>query len=190
MKDIEIEIQARVESVEGLMKFLQDQGTFVSEKQQMDEYFVPAHRDFLAVRPIEEWFRLRNETDHFSINYKKWHYDEKGIGTYADEYETRVESIETTRKILAVLDCKSICVVDKTRKKWMYENFEVALDTVKGLGSFVEVEYKGKEAVDHKQVTAHMIQFLKDHGCGKIELNNGGYPNLLLFPQEAQYIQV
>lgn len=190
MKDIEIEIQARVESVESLRNFLEQSARFVSEKRQVDEYFIPAHRDFRKAHPVQEWFRLRDEGGAFSMNYKKWHYDEQGIGQYADEFETGIEDREAAGKILEALNFQSIVVVDKTRKKWMYENYEVALDSVEGLGEFVEIEYKGNEEVDPAEVTRRMVQFLKDRGCGKIELNNGGYPYLLLFPEHAHFIEV
>lgn len=189
MENIEIEIQARIQKSETLKKFLEEKAVLVSENQQIDEYFTPAHKNFVAVKPIEEWFRIREEKGKYTINYKKWHY-ENGIGMYADEYETIIGDKETARKIFLSLDLKPLIVVDKTRKKWNYENYEIAFDKVIGLGDFVEIEYKGKEIVDPKITTDGMIAFLKNLDCGDIELNNGGYPMLLLFPEDAQYIKV
>ena len=87
-------------------------------------------------------------------------------------------------------DCKPVVVVNKKRRKYIYQDYEVALDTVEGLGDFVEIEYKGKQKVDVKEITAEMIAFLKQHDCGKIELNNGGYPYMLLFPEDTNFILV
>jgi predicted adenylyl cyclase CyaB len=97
---------------------------------------------------------------------------------------------ETARKIFIALDLKPLIIVNKTRRKYHYNNYEIAFDTVVGLGDFVEIEYKGKDAVDPKQVTSEMIEFLKSQNCGLIELNNGGYPMLLLFPEDARYVKV
>jgi adenylate cyclase class 2 len=94
------------------------------------------------------------------------------------------------RKILLALNFRPIVTVDKTRRRWVFEDYEVALDKVVGLGDFVEVEYKGSMVVDPKTTTKEMVVFLKNNGCGKIELNNGGYPMLLLFPNDAHYIEV
>jgi len=80
--------------------------------------------------------------------------------------------------------------VDKIRRKYMYKDYEVAFDTVIGLGDFVEIEYKGKIEVDPKLEIAKMITLLKSLDCGKVEINNGGYPMLLLSPKDAQYIEV
>jgi predicted adenylyl cyclase CyaB len=189
MQDIEIEIQVKIERDETLKKFLTENAKFISENRQIDEYFTPAHRNFVAVKPIGEWFRIREEKGLFTINYKKWHY-ENGIGTYADEFETEIGDKVTAQKIFLALDLKSLVVVDKTRKKFMFKDYEIALDNVKNLGNFVEIEYKGKKAVDPKATLAEMLDFLKKIGCGTIERNNGGYPMLLLFPADAHYIKI
>jgi len=87
MQDKEIEIQVRIERSEKLKALLDKEAAFIAENRQVDEYFTPAHKDFTVAKPIEEWFRIRDENGAFSINYKKWVY-ENGIGIYADEYET------------------------------------------------------------------------------------------------------
>ena len=189
MKNIEIEIQTRVQKSDVLLNFLEKEAKFISENNQIDEYFTPAHKNFVSIKPIEEWFRIREENGKYTINYKKWHY-ENGIGTYADEYETDIGDKETARKIFIALDLKPLIIVNKTRKKFMYKDYEIAFDNVVGLGDFVEIEYKGEASVDPKITTNEMVTFLKDKECGDIELNNGGYPMLLLFPEDAHYIKV
>jgi adenylate cyclase class 2 len=189
MKDIEIEIQALVERSEALKGFLEEKAQFVSEKRQVDQYFIPAHEDFTKADPIQKWLRLRSEEDIATINYKYWHY-ENGIGQYADEFESKIDDKESLEKILNALDCKPLVTVDKTRRKYNYEDYEVGLDTVVGLGEFVEIEYKGKDGADHKKITQEMIDFLQSQDCGKIRLNNGGYPYMLLFPEKTNYIDV
>lgn len=189
MQEHEIEIQVQVERTEGLLTLLEQQGDCVGETRQIDEYFVPAHRDFLARQPIEEWLRLRTTDTGSSLNYKKWHFDSEGKGLYADEYETKVENIEAGRRILFAIDARPIITVDKLRKSWNYKDYEISIDTVKGLGEFVEVEYKGGESVStHADITQAMIKFLKDSSCGTLILNHTGYPALLLGRKEKQEI--
>jgi adenylate cyclase class 2 len=185
----EIEIQVQVENSKGLLEFLGAQAKFVGERRQVDEYFVPAHKNFLAVAPIEEWLRLRTAEGGSSMNYKKWYFDEQQNGTYADEYETPVADIAMARRILLALDMKPIIKVDKLRKTWTYEDYEICIDIVEGLGEFVEVEYKGSRAVvDNELIRQEMIQFLKELGCGQLILNHTGYPALLLGRKEKQEI--
>ncbi len=189
MHDKEIEIQVRIENGEKLKKFLYEKALFVSENQQVDDYYIPAHRNFLDTKPIQEWFRVREERSQFSVNYKKWHY-ENGVGSYADEYETRIESKESFQKILSSLDYQKIVTVDKTRKKYTFNDYEIALDRVSNLGDFVEIEYKGNSIEEPKKITDEMFAFLKTFDCGKIENTNGGYPMMLLFPNANTFIEV
>lgn len=102
-KDIEIEIQVNVEHSKPLIEFLEKNGNFQSEKRQIDEYFSPAHRDFLSVRPVAEWLRLRDDEGKYSLNYKNWHFDKNGKSHYCDEFETKLENIEPAKKIFRPL---------------------------------------------------------------------------------------
>jgi len=188
MKDIEIEIQVKVENSKVLLEFLEKNADFQSEKHQIDQYFSPAHRDFFEKRPVNEWLRLRSSSGKYSINYKNWHTDEDGKSHHCDEYESIIDDLEQVKKIFGVLNLKSVVIVDKLRKIWMYKDYEVSIDTVKGLGDFVEIEYKGEdEEVEPKNTTEEMVNFLKDVGCGKIERNYVGYPFQLLFPEEVKF---
>lgn len=187
MKNIEIEIQVNIENSKPLLDFLKNNAQFKSEKQQTDEYFSPIHRSFVKVRPVKEWLRLRNSKGSYSINYKNWHYDENKKSTYCDEYETKIENLDKIKKILNILNFKPLITVNKLRKTWVYNNYEINIDSVKDLGDFVEIEYIGKEQAEPVKITEQMINFLKNIGCGKIKRNYLGYPFQLLFPDEIKY---
>ena len=189
MNNIEIEIQVNIENIKPLIEFLEKNGQFKAEKYQVDEYFSPAHRNFIEVRPIKEWLRLRDSDGKYSVTYKNWHYDENGRAQYlCDEYETKIEDLAQLRKILDVLNFKSLVKVDKKRKTWEYKDYEIDLDSVKGLGDFVEIEYIGKdEKANPDKITAEMMDFLKELGCGRIKRNYVGYPFQLLFPEEVKF---
>ena len=185
--NIEIEIQVNVEKSEKLLNFLQKNAEFKYETHQKDEYFTPAHKNYLEQRPVKEWLRLRGSDGKYFITYKNWHYLENGESTHADEYETEVKDLETLRKIFSALDCKRLITVNKHRKVWRYKDYEIAVDKIKGLGDFVEVEYYGKEFLDPKRINKEMLEFLKGLDCGEIKMNFVGYPFLLLFPDEVEY---
>ena len=187
MNDVEIEITVNIENNKPLIGFLEKNAEFKLKKHQVDEYFSPAHRNFIEVRPVKEWLRLRDENGKYTINYKNWHYDKNGKSYHCDEYETKVEDLNQIKKILAVLNFKSLVKVDKIRKTWIYKDYEVDMDSVKKLGDFVEIEYIGKdENIDPKKITEEMIDFLKNLGCGKIKRDYIGYPFRLLFPDEVK----
>jgi len=185
--DKEIEIQVQIEKSKDLIIFLKKSARFVSEEHQVDKYFSPKYRDFLKVRPIKEWLRLRTSTGGNSINYKNWHYDKKGRSHYCDEYETPVEDLKQIEKIFGSLDIGQITIVDKLRKIFRYKDFEISLDHIRGLGDFVEIEYKGRQVKKKPdEITKEMIEFLKKLNCGKISRNYVGYPFQLLFPKEVK----
>lgn len=185
--DREIEIQVKIEKKEKLLEFLKKEGKFVFEKHQIDEYFSPISDDFLKKRPVKNWLRLRNADRKYSINYKNWHFDKSGKSNFCDEYETKVEDLGQMKKILEALKFESIVVVDKIRKIWNYGDYEIAIDSIKNLGDFVEIEYKSNNKdVDPKKITDVMIEFLKKIGVGKIERNYVGYPFMMLFPNEVK----
>jgi len=186
--NVEIEIQVNIENSEPLIKFLKENGDFQSERHQRDEYFSPPHKDFLSERPVRELLRLRDSDGKYPVNYKNWHFNVNGKSNYCDEFETKVESIESIKNIISALDFKSVAVVDKMREVWNYMDFEISIDSVKNLGDFVEIEYIGKDKdVDPEEVNKEMIDFLKKMKCGKITRNYLGYPFLILSPDEAKY---
>jgi len=182
MKDIEIEIKVKVSDSAGLRKFLAEQAEFRGEQHQIDEYFNPPHKDFLADEPVAEWLRLRTTDSKQSINYKQWHAGDDGVTNHCDEYETTVEDASKVRKIFAALGFKPLVTVDKLRKNWRYQNYEVSMDSVKNLGDFVEIEYVGGAVdLDPKQITDEMVEWLCGLGCGQVERDFRGYPYWLLF---------
>ena len=186
--NIEIEIQVNIENSLPLLDFLKTNGVFKHEVHQVDEYFSPAGDDFLATRPVSRWLRLRQTDKGHSFNYKNWHFDEVGQSHYCDEFESKIEDLPAIRKMLEALKFNSLVVVDKVREIWTFEDYEIAIDAVKDLGDFVEIEYIGNDSqMDPKKITDEMILFLKKLGVGKITRNHVGYPFIMLFPDEVEY---
>lgn len=186
MSDQEIEIKVKVASNKPLLVFLQQNAEFQSEEKQVDEYFSPLKNSFTEADPIKEWLRLREEGGKYSLNYKNWHYDDNGKSYHCDEFETEIKNPEQGRKILKALGFVPLVKVDKTRKNYLYNKYQISLDSVKDLGDFVEIEYAGSEkGLDPKKITADMVEFLKKLGCEKIARYYAGYPFQLLFPGKA-----
>jgi len=186
MANKEIEIKVRLQGVDKLVSFLQENATYSGEDYQKDVYYSPAHRNFLEVEPVAEWLRVRGNGTG-SVTYKKWHYDESGKSNYCDEYETEVGDTAQFAKILEVLDFNVIATVEKTRRSWRHKDYEVSIDSVTDLGDFVEVEYKGDEDAEPAEVTSRMVAFLRSVGCTKLERNYTGYPFLVLYPDRQEF---
>lgn len=177
MKEIEIKVQ--IESSKELEKFLRLSAKLIKEERQLDEYFSPKSQSYLDERPVKQWLRLRDENGQYSITYKKWHY-RNGQSNYCDEYETKLSDFKQMKMLLRALNFETIITVDKKRRSYIYEDYEVSLDTVKNLGSFVEIEYIGRKKIEPAKATAKMMKFLELFNVGKIVRNHQGYPKLLL----------
>ncbi|MFC1633004.1 class IV adenylate cyclase [Patescibacteria group bacterium] len=187
MQDLEIEIKVKIASNKPLLEFLKKNAEFQSEEKQVDEYFAPIKNSFVEVEPIKEWLRLREENNIYTLSYKKWHYDENDRSNHCDELETKIDDPDQGRKILKALKFKSLVTVSKSRKNYLYKNYQISLDSVKDLGDFVEIEYTGTEdKADPQEITVEMIGFLKNIGCEKIERYHVGYALLLLFPEKIR----
>lgn len=178
MKEIEIKVQ--LENSNKLTELLKREAKLIKEERQIDEYFSPKENSFTAEDPVKEWLRLRDENGVCSINYKYWHYDSAGRSNHCDEYETTIKNAQEMRSILTALKFDPIIVVDKARKSYLYGEYEVSIDEVKNLGSFVEIELKSTKEVDPQQATDAMIEFLQKFDPGKVKRDFKGYPKLLL----------
>lgn len=141
---------------------------------QKDIYFVPAHRNFLAKKKVNEWLRIRETKDKITLNYKNWYPD----GLHCKEFETKIEDITALKKIFESLDFKEIVVVEKMRNIWIYKEVEIAIDDVKGLGSFIELEAKSN--LDFEEAKKLLYDILKELKAETGEQDFRGYPYRLL----------
>ena len=179
--NIEVEIKVKIIDFKDIKKELVKLGKLKRSIRQIDEYYVPCHRNFFAHKPTPtEWMRIRKNPDKTIFEYDRSFDKKEGGQYYAKEYETEISQPKEFKKILKFLDFKMVMVVDKHREYWDCGDFEVCLDKVKGLGNFIEVEAKGKFK-NSKAAREGCAEFLKKLGI-KQEGNEvkTGYPTLLL----------
>ena len=183
-ENIEIEVKYHLENTDELLAILHRTAEFKYESHQIDEYFNPPHRDFLEQLcvdgHIDEWFRLRWESDKKTINYKHWHQD-NGESVYCDEYETGVDDIETVRNILLAVGFRPMITVDKTRTAFKMGDFEIAVDRLCENGDFIEIEYYGNVGNrENTDILAEIKSFAGQIGAKLGERNRRGYPFVAL----------
>ena len=136
--ETEIKIKLTKKEYQELELFLEENGRFINESRQIDTYYELSHRRFIKDEfekriSIQEWLRIGIRGNKKILNYKNW-YDNK----YCDEYEVEIDNEKNLEKIFKVLGLEKIIVVDKIRKKYMYEKkFEIVLDKVEELGYYV-----------------------------------------------------
>ena len=178
MKNVEIEIQAAIKSPKEVEKKLRKVGRFVKSREQTDKYFVPPQRNFFAKDPPIEYLRIRQEKGKDHLNYSYLHFDKNGWLRKTDEYETIVEKPEVAEEIFKKIGMIPKVAVIKTRKYFDCGNFEVTLDQIKGLGSFIEVEAK-RDLGGVDKTRKACLDFLDNLGI-KYEIKRlMGYPRML-----------
>lgn len=181
--NIEVEIKVKIKGLRQIKDKLRSYGKLVKSIKQIDEYYIPYHRDFFAHKPFPvEWLRIRTNPDKTIFEYdKSINKNTKGEQEYAEEYETEVSQPNELRKILKFLDFKKVITIKKEREVWNCGNLEICLDKVKDLGFFIEVEAKRgfRNSAEAKKAC---YDFLNKLGVNITQKNiiNTGYPVLLL----------
>lgn len=144
--------------------------------RQVDTYYDAPHRSFAET---DEALRVREERSG----------DERWVGvTYKgplveaesktrEEHETAVEDGEEMRAVLEGVGFAPAETVEKERERFTYGEYTVTLDTVDGLGEFVEVETEA-EAVDEAREGA--IAVLRELGLDPDEQVRASYLGMLL----------
>jgi adenylate cyclase, class 2 len=176
----EVELKFPLLNQKELIEKLNSIAKIVSRGEfQKDIYYTPAHRNFLAKKPISEWLRLRESKKGHSLNYKKWHNENGNKSVSCDEFETKLENIGAAKQLFENLNFKELVAVEKNRSVWNYKNTEIAVDEVKELGNFIEIEARGNFA-DIEEAKKHLYLILKEIWAEVGEQDFEGYPYLLL----------
>lgn len=179
-KDIEIEIKLPLQNPDEVKEFLNKNAKLVSKNiYQKDSYYVPIHRDFLAVKYPFEWLRLRKSPKGMFITYKHFFPENVKKTNYCDEFETKIDNFEAMEKMFKSLDFKDVVVVEKTRTTWIFEEVEIVIDDVTNLGFYIELETKGSfdNPTDGKSYLFEVLEKLNAR-VGEEDLR--GYPFRIL----------
>ncbi|MFH0713917.1 MAG: class IV adenylate cyclase, partial [Candidatus Micrarchaeota archaeon] len=182
--DTEIEIKLEVDenTLAKLRKTLEVNGKFEKTATQVDEYFTPAHKNFMDYDFPYEWLSIRKRSGKTILNYKHFYPENKNPFTHCDEYDTFTDNGEQLKKTLVALNFRSLTIVEKKRDTYIYRGFEIAIDSVKNLGNFVEIE-----ALDNsKGVTETRLALFavaKELGLDITKTQIRGYPYLLMEKQ-------
>ncbi len=173
------------------LKFAVDKDTFFKIKdkikeiskfknisKQVDDYFTPAHRNFTEPEYIYEWLRLGKRGSKTIITYKHFYPENVETFTHCDEFETEINSIDQLNKIFTALNLKKLVTIEKEREIYTNNEFEIAMDVVKELGYFIEIEaIKHSETVE--ETRKKLFEFAKNLGINS-ETDKRGYPYLLM----------
>jgi len=173
---MEIEIKAKVNNLAKLRKQVLNLGAKkIKNKHQVDLYLSPPHKSFFNTC---YYLRVRQDLINKTASFDYHILKSSGQYSVSKETEVEVKNGKVLLKILKELDFTEICVIDKKREVFQYQDFEIVLDKVKNLGNFIEVELKGsfRNREKHKN---RIIEILDKLGVKSNQYcKNGGYVEL------------
>ena len=95
------------------------------------------------------------------------------------EYETEVKDADAIHGILVALGYKPEVEVKKVRRKGKLGEYEICLDDVEGLGTFVELEALVPDDADPNAVRENLFKALDPLGLSRTDEEVRGYDTLL-----------
>lgn len=175
----EIEIKASISDKQALVNVLRDKGVELSPPiTQRDQVFgrpgVAGGSDNKA-----PWLRIRSETKNG--NTVQIFTLKKSVTNQLDsiEHETEVADDKELGQIIMHLGFESYSDLTKTRQKAQLGDVEICVDTVDGLGDFIEVEKLTGEDANYEEVVAELWKVLERFGVNRTDQVTDGYDVLM-----------
>lgn len=168
---LEIEVKAYAANLARVEERLKEMGAvFIGEVCEKDAYFNHPNRNFAET---DEALRIRVADKQSFLTYKGRKIDAKS--KTREEIEVALGDAYSAKLLLMRLGFKPVAEVKKIRKRYKVGEFEICLDDVEGVGTFVEVETKGENM---EELRDKALTILKRLNLGKTERKS--YLELLL----------
>jgi adenylate cyclase, class 2 len=155
----EIEVKVKIDNTQAVVEKLRALGCEFSQPTVQEdtvytrdgsiEKFGDHNKAFLRIR-------VQDDTKVFFTLKKDFG---TADGLVKIEHEVAVDSVEEIQNILRELDFKSVVYCKKMRQKTHYKNYEICIDEVEDLGSFIEVE-EIADSDDAPRIQKEMMDFL------------------------------
>ncbi len=179
----EIEVKAKLRDRETIVNKLKELGCAFSEPvEQHDTIFVDDnYGPFAEFQPEKNLLRVRETKGKAFLTLKQ----PKSVQMDSIERETEVSDPKEAKEMLLLMGYHAAAQVHKTRTKSNYNGWEICLDEVEGLGSFIEAE-KITEDVDAAPVLKELFDFLKSLGINEEDRVHDGYDTLVYLKEHKK----
>jgi len=163
----EIEIKLRVKNFNELEQKLKERGCVLSEPISQHDTIYTLEGDSSNVAEAREGgvvIRIRQMKDQAQINLKK----QKTDGMMDSlEYESEVRDPVAMDQILRNIGWVPFVEVKKLRRKGKLGEYQICLDEVEQLGSFMELEALTRDEVDVSEVRESLFKELESLGLSR-----------------------
>jgi predicted adenylyl cyclase CyaB len=170
---VEIEAKMKVESLDGVVARLEEQGgERVGDFEEVNAFFDTEDRSLLAA---DQGLRLRtaknveSRTEKFVLTFKgpRLH----GKLKSREERELDVGNAKDAERFLGALGYKKVLSFEKKRTKWKLAGCTIELDTLPHLGTYVEIEGPDEDVV---------LKVRERLGLGKAPIIKSSYIAMLM----------
>ncbi len=169
----EIEIKAHLRDRDAVLAKLLELGvSFDGVIYQKDVVYVKTVGTMKEFLSNDLFLRIR-ETPEKTIFTLKQHPDRTQSGNPASmpiEHEVVVDSRSEMEAMLGLLGFQEAIQIRKQRQSAHYKEWEICLDDVEELGSFIEVEQLAEHDADVPEVSAALANFLLSLGISKEDI--------------------
>ena len=173
---IEIEVKARVEDPRKLERAIIAFGaTPLGIVKQADTYYNSPNRDF---GDTDEALRIRVEDGESFLTYKGPKLDK--VSKTREEFQTEINDVSTMGNILSSLGFIPVATVIKKRKNFRIGDFLIALDEVRNLGDFVEIELNAKNSNNCEEKVETLLKFIEKLGISRKVTIRKSYLEMIL----------
>lgn len=178
---MEIEVKAILEDGESVKEKLVALGCVFSDpKTQDDMVWVKNTGSMDTFLSNKVFLRIRVQNgEKIILTAKKSKVMTGDRSLVKREHEVVVDSADEARGILDMLGFKEAVRTIKTRRTTHYKDFEICIDYVENLGSFIELEKIGTEE-EAEKIQQEMIEFLASVGVPTSNRMMKGYDILML----------
>lgn len=173
----EIEVKLKIDDLKSLENKLKEKGCIVSAP-------ISQHDIVYSRGGTSEWeqskegdviLRMRKQGDVTEFNLKQQRTSELDN----IEYETKVDDPEALHQILLILGWKPEVEVKKVRRKGKLGEYEICLDEVERLGTYVELEKLADDNADPNKIQEELLQVLESFGVLRSNLEVRGYDTMI-----------
>jgi adenylate cyclase class 2 len=152
---MEVEVKFKAENLDEIEIKVAGIAEFVIEKVERDIYFNSPWRDF---RKSDEALRIRSDVEGVTLTYKGRKVDSETKSR--EEIKVKVDSYENAFLLLERLGFVPVREVVKRRKIYRRGDILICLDSVEGLGDFVEIEVESDDLDAAKRKVFEMAEML------------------------------
>ena len=169
MKHVNIEIKARCDNHKKIRNLLKSTGAdYRGTDHQIDTYF-KVNKGRLKLR--------EGNIENYLVYYER----ENQAGPKQSVVTLFKSEPGSALKSILTQSCGVLVVVDKSREIYFVENVKFHIDTVEGLGTFVEIEAIDKDGtIGREKLLEQCSSYLKEFGIASTDLVSGSYSDLLI----------